>query len=248
MENQLDNKPNNDRVYAGFGIRFLARLTDWFILFTPQALFWWWAGRSINSLTSLTSNLIAYVTIFLILGFVIGALYYSLTTSIWGATPGKLLAGLRVTDENGQNLTLGRALFRHTIGYWVSALLWGLGYFWIVRDKNKQGWHDQITGSYVVQTRKNRWLLLLIILVVLLSVDTVSAASGVGQITSNKQLRRDVEKFSEIINAAFERTIEINQPDQQLRYEYQYPEVPDQTISQDGSRSSEEDWEKQQMQ
>jgi hypothetical protein len=118
-----------------------------------------------------------------------------LTTTHWGATPGKLLAGLRVEDKNGQNLTLGRSLFRHTIGYWVSGLLWGLGYFWITRNPQKQGWHDQLTESFVVQYRRSRWPLLLVTLALLLTIDVASAASGVQKITSNRELRQEVARL-----------------------------------------------------
>lgn len=274
MDNQsLNNNFSNRRTYAGLAIRFLARLTDWFILFTPQALFWWWSGRSIDSIASLTSNLILYITLFLVLGFVISLLYYSLSTTYWGATPGKLLVGLRVSGEDGQNLALGRSLFRHSVGYWVSALLWGLGYFWIVRDKNKQGWHDQISGSYVVHQGKSRWPLLLIILIALLSIDTVAAASGIQEVITNKELKRDIEDLGRVLEESFPSTeeeqnapqekqffdaenhsktdvktnvkIEINEPQVKFQYPEQQP-APPPALQQDSSYEAwGTEWERQ---
>lgn len=33
----------------------------------------------------------------------------------------------------------------------VSGIVFCLGYFWIIWDDEKQGWHDKIAGTYVVE-------------------------------------------------------------------------------------------------
>lgn len=41
--------------------------------------------------------------------------------------------------------------FLRWIGMQISALVFYLGFLWILIDKNKQGWHDKIAGTYVVK-------------------------------------------------------------------------------------------------
>ncbi len=66
-----------------------------------------------------------------------------------GQTPGKLLMGVRIARTNGQRLTIGRALLRY-MGYWLSALPLGLGFFWVLVDNQRQCWHDKLADTYVV--------------------------------------------------------------------------------------------------
>src|SRR3954471_6217242 len=47
-----------------------------------------------------------------------------------GQTPGKLLFGLRVIRTDGQRLGVGKAFLR-CIGYWISAIVFALGFLWI---------------------------------------------------------------------------------------------------------------------
>jgi len=80
-----------------------------------------------------------------------------LTATIWfwikfQATPGKMATSLRVVDaKTGKPLSIGQAVGRY-FAYIVSLLPLGLGIFWIVFDKRKQGWHDKLAGSVVVRS------------------------------------------------------------------------------------------------
>lgn len=40
--------------------------------------------------------------------------------------------------------------FLRWIGMVISNLIFNLGYLWILIDKNRQGWHDGIAGTYVI--------------------------------------------------------------------------------------------------
>jgi uncharacterized RDD family membrane protein YckC len=69
----------------------------------------------------------------------------------WQATPGKLLFDCRVVDaQTLQPLTLKQAIIR-ALGYIVSALPLYLGFVWMAWDKRKQGLHDKLAGSVVIQ-------------------------------------------------------------------------------------------------
>jgi len=65
-------------------------------------------------------------------------------------TPGKLLLGCHVVDaETKQHLTISQALVRY-VGYFASLLPLGLGFFWVIWDKRKQGFHDKLAKSVVI--------------------------------------------------------------------------------------------------
>ncbi|HEY80877.1 MAG TPA: RDD family protein [Caldilineae bacterium] len=64
-------------------------------------------------------------------------LFWTLATQ----TPGKYVMGLRIYRMNGERLTFRRALRRY-VGYLFSFLAFGLGFFWITIDDQRQGFHD----------------------------------------------------------------------------------------------------------
>ncbi len=66
-----------------------------------------------------------------------------------GQTPGKLLMGVRISRTNGQPLTVRRALLRY-LGYWLSAIPLGLGFFWVLVDDHRQCWHDKLADTVVI--------------------------------------------------------------------------------------------------
>jgi uncharacterized RDD family membrane protein YckC len=69
-----------------------------------------------------------------------------------GATPGKLALGLRIVDAaTGQPPTLLRLVVRYA-GYVVSAFPLYLGFLWIAVDRRKQGWHDKIARTIVINS------------------------------------------------------------------------------------------------
>jgi uncharacterized RDD family membrane protein YckC len=68
-----------------------------------------------------------------------------------GATPGKLAVGIKVVDaETGNVPSTGRLVVR-LLCYLLSALPLYLGFFWVAVDRRKQGWHDKIAGTVVIQ-------------------------------------------------------------------------------------------------
>jgi uncharacterized RDD family membrane protein YckC len=82
--------------------------------------------------------------------------YFGYPVFFWvliGQTPGKRLLGLRVVRANGELLGVGQALLR-AVGYWVSAIPLFLGFFWILVDKQRQGWHDKLAATYVIYYRR----------------------------------------------------------------------------------------------
>lgn len=65
-------------------------------------------------------------------------------------TLGKQLMGLKVTDDYGQRISFVKSMGRN-ISKIISYIFLGLGFFWILFDKHKKGWHDKIANTLVVR-------------------------------------------------------------------------------------------------
>ena len=77
--------------------------------------------------------------------------YFVIPTIIWGRTPGKWVAGIIVVMKDGT--PAGPASIpREMVGKFVSYISFGVGILWIILDKENQGWHDKIAGTYVVKS------------------------------------------------------------------------------------------------
>lgn len=68
-----------------------------------------------------------------------------------GQTLGKALMGVRVVSVSGRPLTFLQALLRFLL-YPVSAMVFFMGFFWILADNQRQGWHDNLARTYVIYT------------------------------------------------------------------------------------------------
>ena len=68
-----------------------------------------------------------------------------------GQTVGKRALGIRVYDfrQGGGSIGYGRGFVRQ-IGKYLSAIPLGLGYLWMLWDKEKQCWQDKLAGTVVV--------------------------------------------------------------------------------------------------
>ena len=86
----------------------------------------------------------------LVLGL-LWSMYFIGFTAICGQTPGKRIMGLRVVNESGAPADWSSTSVRFLIGYPVSMLPLGLGFYWALVDKNNQAWHDKIAGTLVIE-------------------------------------------------------------------------------------------------
>jgi uncharacterized RDD family membrane protein YckC len=71
-----------------------------------------------------------------------------------GTTPGKRALGMYVVKEDGQRAGFGTMLLREWVGRAISGLVFGLGYLWILFDKDRQAGHDKLASTYVVEQRE----------------------------------------------------------------------------------------------
>ena len=111
--------------YAGFGRRLIASIIDFV---------------AIGVVTSALD-----VTV----GFLLGTAYFVWMTGAYGATIGKMIVHIKVVKEDGGKVDYGTALIRE-ISTYLSFFVLMLGYFNVLWDKKKQGWHDKIAKTLVV--------------------------------------------------------------------------------------------------
>src|SRR6185436_13650343 len=73
-----------------------------------------------------------------------------------GATPGKMLIAAKVVDaQTGGAPSTRQAILRY-VGYFVSIFTLGIGFAWIGIDRRKQGFHDKIAGTLVIQHKEQK--------------------------------------------------------------------------------------------
>ena len=72
------------------------------------------------------------------------------------ATPGKMAISAIIIDEKtGAPPSLGQHIGRF-LGYFLAIMPLGIGLIWVAFDRKKQGWHDKLSGTLVVRTRKQK--------------------------------------------------------------------------------------------
>lgn len=137
---------NTEIKYAGFWIRFVANLIDSIWLYgIIYALLWVLIGSDIfnpDAKYTLTQFSFEYV-----IPFVVVMAFWIYT----GATPGKMLFNLKIVDAETKGPVTPLRLVLRYLGYFISILPLGLGFLWIVWDKNKQSWHDKIAKTVIIQ-------------------------------------------------------------------------------------------------
>ena len=131
--------------YAGFGIRFVAYLVDVIILMVIVFVIGF-----VFALAGMGNSPILTALMYL-LGF--GYLIYF--TGSTGQTLGKKALGIKVVKVGtNKNPDYVGAFLREVVGKFISGLILFLGYFWVIWDDKKQGWHDKIAGTVVIKVNK----------------------------------------------------------------------------------------------
>lgn len=64
-------------------------------------------------------------------------------------TFGKQMMNIQVTDENGNRISIKKSIARNLFKF-ISYAIAGLGFFNVLFDKKKQGWHDRFANTLVI--------------------------------------------------------------------------------------------------
>ena len=75
--------------------------------------------------------------------------YHVIFWTLKGTTVGGIIFNLRIVRTDGAALTPSDAVVRGLTSL-LSAAALGLGFLWILRDPERQAWHDRVAGTYVV--------------------------------------------------------------------------------------------------
>lgn len=136
----------------GFGKRLGAIFIDGFVLLFISFIVLFAAGivlTLLNAYSYTSENPYPADTLLLLIGLATSILYYVGFWTKSGVTIGKNAVGIKVVGRDGQPLSVGRALIRYA-GYIISGVVLALGFLWILFDRRRQGWHDKLAGSFVI--------------------------------------------------------------------------------------------------
>jgi uncharacterized RDD family membrane protein YckC len=152
--------------YAGFWIRLGAQLIDTLILFIPLGILFALAiAPTLPALNCTVVNttgfqsatctgfgaVFAALGIWWVVALAVSVGYFVGMWSWQGQTLGQRLLGLHVVDSHtGTRISIGRAVIRY-IGFVVSGYVLYIGLIWAAFDAQKQGWHDKMASTFVVQ-------------------------------------------------------------------------------------------------
>lgn len=146
----------SQNIYAGFWLRFVAAFLDGLLLQVVIMPIAFMVGLVVGvaggavSMPEPGTELVAGIG-GMALGLVAGWLYSALMESSQKqATLGKMLLGIRVTDEQGQRISFARATGRH-FAKLVSAITLFIGYIMAGFTAKKQALHDMMAGTLVVR-------------------------------------------------------------------------------------------------
>lgn len=152
--------------YGGIGARFVAALIDGILIGIPIGIISTTLGvmmtvrvidRS-NRDSSFNPGMAAdaigtffagFGLIMLISLLITWAYFAMMESSGWQGTPGKRIMGLKVTDLQGNRISLAKATIRLVVKAFLSGWFL-LGYIMAFFTRRKQGLHDMIAGTLVL--------------------------------------------------------------------------------------------------
>lgn len=174
-------KMNEPQKSASFWLRLLATLSELSIFLSFHLLFLMFLTTS-SSLSQLILNIILYLIILVLSP--LGLIYNILFTYFFGGSLGKLLTGLKIAGSEGSRLSFKRVLFRQTVGYQFSGILFGLGFWSILKDPQKLAWHDKASGSKVLVV-KNFWALSVVLFLILTFINIYLISKTINNVSKN---------------------------------------------------------------
>lgn len=139
---------------AGFLARFLAFLIDAIMLSIISWLLSLVLVPFMGAADSTNSNMLALIAggiglVIVVILLFLQFIYFGYLWSKSGQSLGMKLTHIKVVRRDGSPLSFWRAGFRGTLGYWISSLVFGLGFIWAAFDGRKEAWHDKLFDTSV---------------------------------------------------------------------------------------------------
>ena len=143
--------------YVGFWFRFLAFLIDSLVasMFLYPLSLLYDPALAMNLDPTQTKAVIDELLTKMVLEMLLIGMIFIAFWIYFGSSPGKMLFKGFIVDARTLGPASRKQLLLRYLGYYVSLLSFGLGFFWIGLDRRKQGWHDKLADTLVVnqQTR-----------------------------------------------------------------------------------------------
>jgi uncharacterized RDD family membrane protein YckC len=143
---------DNSKSYGGFWKRVIAYLIDGLIIAVPVTMVF---GTVIPDVMQ-AENVQAVpfsVTVPQLAMILASWIYFAgLESSEWQATVGKKILGMQVTDAAGERINFVKATIRY-ISKFLSSFIFMIGFIMVAFTAKKQGLHDFIAGTTVVNRR-----------------------------------------------------------------------------------------------
>jgi uncharacterized RDD family membrane protein YckC len=140
--------PEGAMLYAGFWIRFWARMIDSFIVSViPLAVGFTAAFMAFSGNSNLLESLVPYLQPIM---FVLVIGYETWFIGRFGATPGKMACKIKVVTADGGKVSYLRAFGRYFATF-LSGIILCIGYIIAGFDKQKRTLHDHICSTRVIR-------------------------------------------------------------------------------------------------
>ena len=89
-------------------------------------------------------------SIIAILTYIVKKLYFIIFVSSSGQTLGKMCFRIKVVNEDGGKVTFWNALYRETIGRFLTEVVYFMGYIGVFVDREKRAIHDWLCDTRVI--------------------------------------------------------------------------------------------------
>jgi uncharacterized RDD family membrane protein YckC len=137
--------------------RFVAYLVDRFIMGILAWIVMLVFGGIIGATSGTDSGFLSFIAgtmslLMIVVMFLFQFLYFGYFWSKNGQSVGMKLLNMKVVGRDGGPLSFVRAGLRGSVGYWISSIIFGLGFIWAAFDSEKEAWHDKIFDTWVVTT------------------------------------------------------------------------------------------------
>jgi uncharacterized RDD family membrane protein YckC len=153
-QKQQQKVKKKEKEFAGFVSRFAAFVVDFLILILISTI----VGVAFGLYVQATHVEWNIEVISSIAGMLLNTGYYVFMTYRYEATAGKMAFGLKVKSIQEEKLDIGTVIVREVVGKFISMMLFGLGYLWIIFNRRKQGFHDKLAGTVVVIDKQQSFL------------------------------------------------------------------------------------------
>jgi len=140
---------------APFLVRLSAAVFDYILLIALPAI-----GIIFNRIfggSAVQDGIVSGTTLWLV-AILLGLCNIVLLPALSGQSLGMILTGLRIVRLNGRSVTPITMALRNTVGYLLTALTFGLGFFVAAVNTSGRALHDFLFGTVVVAGIKRRRL------------------------------------------------------------------------------------------